>query len=105
MKSHEQLLEAKRVSKLFGKNQVLYDVDFDILPGEIHALIGENGAGKSTLLRTIFGLLASRRGQIILKGQDITNRAPDELVLRGLSYVPQVDNVFQIGRASGRGRV
>ncbi len=89
------LLEAKNVvAGYVSEVDILHGVSITVHGGEMVAIIGPNGAGKSTLLRAIFGLLAARRGQISLKGQDITNRPPDELVLRGLSYVPQVDNVF-----------
>ena len=89
------LLEAKDVvAGYVSEVDILHGVSITVHSGEMVAIIGPNGAGKSTLLRAIFGLLAARRGQISLKGQDITNRPPDELVLRGLSYVPQVDNIF-----------
>ena len=89
------LLEAKNVvAGYVSEVDILHGVSITVHGGEMVAIIGPNGAGKSTLLRAIFGLLAARRGQISLKGQDITNCAPNELVLRGLSYVPQVDNVF-----------
>ncbi len=88
------VLEANDIVAGYGEVDILHGVSVTVGRGEMVAIIGPNGAGKSTLLRAIFGLLAARRGQVSLKGQDITNRAPDELVLRGLSYVPQVDNVF-----------
>ena len=89
------LLEAKDVSAGYvSEVDILHGVSVTVHSGEMVAIIGPNGAGKSTLLRAIFGLLDARTGQISLKGQDITNRPTDELVLRGLSYVPQVDNVF-----------
>ena len=89
------LLEAKDVSAGYvSEVDILHGVSVTVHSGEMVAIIGPNGAGKSTLLRAIFGLLDARTGQISLKGEDITNRPPDELVLRGLSYVPQVDNVF-----------
>jgi ABC-type branched-subunit amino acid transport system ATPase component len=65
-----------------------------VRPGEIVTLIGPNGAGKSTLMKTVFGLLRPRRGTIRLEGRDVTGLAPSALVRRGISYVPQVDNVF-----------
>jgi ABC-type branched-subunit amino acid transport system ATPase component len=57
-------------------------------------VIGPNGAGKSTLIKTIFGLLRPRRGGIVFEGTDITHLKPHECTQRGLSYVPQLDNVF-----------
>ena len=89
------LLEAKDVVAGYASGvDILHGVSITVHGGEMVAIIGPNGAGKSTLLRAIFGLLAVRQGQISLKGQDISNRPTDELVLRGISYVPQVDNVF-----------
>jgi ABC-type branched-subunit amino acid transport system ATPase component len=62
--------------------------------GEIVSVIGPNGAGKSTLVKTIFGLLKPRRGRVHFNGTDITGLSPDQIVRKGLCYVPQVDNVF-----------
>src|SRR5437867_13234719 len=58
------------------------------------AVIGPNGAGKSTLLKAIFGLLPAQAGTVLLNGADVTGKPPDQLVQNGLSYVPQVENVF-----------
>ncbi|HEY5639462.1 MAG TPA: ABC transporter ATP-binding protein [Dehalococcoidia bacterium] len=91
---HAPALEATAVVAGYGEVDILHGVSITVNAGEMVAIIGPNGAGKSTLLRAIFGLLACRSGQVGLRGEDITNCAPDELVLRGLSYVPQVDNVF-----------
>jgi len=82
------------VSAGYEQMGILHDVSIEVRPGEIVTLIGPNGAGKSTLMRTVFGLLRPRRGTIRLEGQDITGLAPSALVRRGISYVPQVDNVF-----------
>jgi branched-chain amino acid transport system ATP-binding protein len=57
-------------------------------------IIGPNGAGKSTLVKALFGLLPIRRGGVTLRGEDITGRPAHELVARGVSYVPQRNNVF-----------
>ena len=70
------------------------DVSIEVRAGEIVTLIGPNGAGKSTLMKTVFGLLRPRRGAIRFEDTDITGLAPSALVRRGISYVPQVDNVF-----------
>ncbi len=58
------------------------------------SVIGPNGAGKSTLLKTIFGILKPTNGSITLKEENITGLKPDKVAKRGISYVPQVDNVF-----------
>ncbi|MBW2079233.1 MAG: ABC transporter ATP-binding protein, partial [Deltaproteobacteria bacterium] len=62
--------------------------------GEIVSIIGPNGAGKSTLLKTIFGILKPRNGKVTFKDWDITGLKPNMVVRKGISYVPQVDNVF-----------
>jgi ABC-type branched-subunit amino acid transport system ATPase component len=88
------LLAVDGVSSGYGEMEILHEVSVRVERGEIVTLIGPNGAGKSTLLKTAFGLLAPRRGRILLDGEDITGRPPAVLVRRGISYVPQVDNVF-----------
>ncbi|HUF92242.1 MAG TPA: ABC transporter ATP-binding protein [Candidatus Limnocylindria bacterium] len=88
------LLRVRGVSAGYEQMEILHDVSIEVRAGEIVTLIGPNGAGKSTLMKTVFGLLRPRRGSIQLDGEDITGLAPSLLVRRGLSYVPQVDNVF-----------
>ena len=62
--------------------------------GEIVGIIGPNGAGKSTLLKALFGLVHISSGQVLFKGEDITNMRADKLVSRGVGFVPQTENVF-----------
>jgi ABC-type branched-subunit amino acid transport system ATPase component len=88
------ILEAHDVITGYGEVDILHGVSATIAPGEMVAIIGPNGAGKSTLLRAIFGLLPVKAGSIVLRGEDVSNHSPDQLVKRGLSYVPQVENVF-----------
>ncbi len=90
----QPILEAHDVITGYGEVDILHGVSAYILPGEMVAIIGPNGAGKSTFLRAIFGLLPLRQGRIIWQGEDISNLRPDQLVRRGMSYVPQVENVF-----------
>ena len=58
-------------------------------------MIGPNGAGKSTLIKSIFGLLPPRQGRVVLRGEDLTGLRPHRITRRGMSYVPQLDNVFE----------
>ena len=88
------VLEARGVVTGYGEVNILHGVNLRVHDGEMVAVIGPNGAGKSTLLRAIFGLLPLRSGSVALHGEDVTNLATDQLVKRGISYVPQVDNVF-----------
>ena len=73
---------------------ILQGVNFRILPGEVVAVIGPNGAGKSTLAKTIFGLLTPHRGKITFKGENISGLKSNQIVQRGMCYVPQIANVF-----------
>ncbi len=62
--------------------------------GEIVVVIGPNGAGKSTLVKAIFGLITPREGRVMLRDRDVTGMAPHRIAGMGMSYVPQVNNVF-----------
>ena len=73
---------------------VLNGVSFSAQEGEIATVVGPNGAGKSTLIKTIFGLLRPREGRVILRGENLTGLEPHSITRRGMSYVPQLDNVF-----------
>ena len=73
---------------------ILNGVSIKVNEGEIVTVVGPNGAGKSTLIKTIFGLLKPRTGRIIFRGNDIGGRKPHDITRLGMSYVPQVDNVF-----------
>jgi ABC-type branched-subunit amino acid transport system ATPase component len=73
---------------------ILYEVGIRLKSGQIVSVIGPNGAGKSTLLKTIFGILKPSNGKISLKEEDITGLKPDKVANKGISYVPQVENVF-----------
>ena len=88
------ILSAEAITAGYGEVDILHRVDLQVKTGEIVSIIGPNGAGKSTLLKTIFGLLHPRQGRIILNNDDITGLRPDIIVRKGISYVPQVDNVF-----------
>jgi len=74
---------------------ILTGVEFSVREGEIVTVIGPNGAGKSTLIKSIFGLLPPRRGRVALRGEDLTGLRPHSITRRGMSYVPQLDNIFQ----------
>jgi neutral amino acid transport system ATP-binding protein len=73
---------------------ILNGVTMGVREGEIVTVVGPNGAGKSTLIKTIFGLLEPRRGRVLFRGEDIAGAKPHTITRRGLSYVPQLDNVF-----------
>jgi ABC-type branched-subunit amino acid transport system ATPase component len=88
------ILEAEKITAGYSEIDILHDVNIELKSGEIVSIIGPNGAGKSTLLKTIFGILKPRQGKVIFKNEGITGLSPDKIVKKGISYVPQVDNVF-----------
>jgi branched-chain amino acid transport system ATP-binding protein len=73
---------------------ILNGANFFANQGELVGIIGPNGAGKSTLLKAIFGLVKVREGEILLNGESIANLKANQLVARGIGYVPQNNNVF-----------
>jgi branched-chain amino acid transport system ATP-binding protein len=88
------LIECKNIHAGYGGMNILNGVDMAIESSEIGVIVGPNGAGKSTTLKAIFGLLNVSEGSIELRGDPITNLAPDKLVHKGMGFVPQEHNVF-----------
>ncbi|MGA2336770.1 MAG: ABC transporter ATP-binding protein [Terriglobales bacterium] len=78
----------------YGDFQALFNITLEIRAGEIVTLIGANGAGKTTTLRVISGLLRSQHGQLRFDGQDISKLPPHEIVMRGVSHVPEGRQLF-----------
>lgn len=91
------VLQASGICKTFGKSHVLKSVDFDILPGEVHALIGENGAGKSTLLKILFGLYSMDPGQgsLSIDGKSVFLASPRDAIDHGIVMIHQEPLVFK----------
>ena len=78
----------------YGESDVLTDVSIHLSKGEIISVIGPNGAGKSTLLKAIFGFLPPKLGSISFLNEQIGGLKPDAIVKKGISYVPQIENIF-----------
>jgi ABC-type branched-subunit amino acid transport system ATPase component len=88
------LLAVEGVFSGYGGLDILRGVSIRVEEGEIVTIIGPNGAGKSTLMKTVFGILRPSQGSIRFKGEEIGGRKPHEIVRKGISYVPQSENVF-----------
>lgn len=73
---------------------ILNGVSVSVHSHELAVIVGPNGAGKSTLIRAIFGLVPCRTGRVVFQGEDITGLTPHAITRLGMSYVPQVENVF-----------
>ena len=85
----ESILELKNITKMFTGTLALSQVDFDLYPGEVHAIVGENGAGKSTLIKIITGIHQPDTGKIILNGKTI--KFPDACV----AYDNKIAAIYQ----------
>jgi branched-chain amino acid transport system ATP-binding protein len=88
------VLEVDSVTAGYGGAPVISDVSLRTRAGQITAIVGPNGAGKSTLLKALVGIIRMSSGSVQLNGKDVTGVATEKLVRRGISYVPQVANVF-----------
>ena len=76
MSAAEPILEARGLVKKYGQVVALNGTDFELLPGEILAIIGDNGAGKSTLIKALSGALQPDEGEIRLNGDAVNFRSP-----------------------------
>lgn len=90
----EPLLKVRGLTAGFDAGPVLFEIDLDVAPAELVALVGANGAGKSTLLGVLSGLVRATSGRITLGGRDITNARPEVLVHNGVAHVPQGRRLF-----------
>ena len=88
------MLKVDNINVYYGNIHAIKDVSFEVNEGEIVTLIGANGAGKSTILKTISGLLRTKTGDVILKGESIKSVAPHKIVAKGLAHVPEGRRVF-----------
>ncbi len=83
------MLQVERLRVFYGDVQALWDVTFEVHPGEIVTLVGSNGAGKTTTLKSVSGLLRPAGGGIRLEGQDLGALPPHEIVTRGIAQIPE----------------
>ena len=88
------ILTATSMTGGYGKDDILHDCSLEADRGEIAVIVGPNGAGKSTAMKAVFGMLGLRGGSVTLDGRDVTRMKPTERVAAGMSFVPQVRNVF-----------
>jgi ABC-type branched-subunit amino acid transport system ATPase component len=92
--SDEPILHVEGLTAGYGGAPVIEGVAIDARLGQLTVMVGPNGAGKSTLMKAIAGVVRPSGGRVVLNGSDVTGRAPERLVVLGMSYVPQLANVF-----------
>jgi branched-chain amino acid transport system ATP-binding protein len=88
------MLEVRKIEVSYGESLALKGISFTVREGELVTIIGANGAGKSTILRAIMGLVKSRKGEILLRGEDITLAPPHYRARLGISLVPEGRKIF-----------
>ena len=88
------LIEAAAIHTYYGSSHVLRGVDFRVESGETVGLLGRNGMGKTTLLRSLLGHVPPRRGEIRVRGADMTGARPEKIARQGIAYVPEGRGIF-----------
>ncbi|MDH4341258.1 MAG: ATP-binding cassette domain-containing protein [Thermoleophilia bacterium] len=83
------LLEVRGLTKTFGSVQALAEVDFEVLPGEVMALVGDNGAGKSTLIKCVAGIHGYDSGKVLFDGNEVHIHGPKDAARLGIEVVYQ----------------
>jgi ABC-type sugar transport system ATPase subunit len=82
-------IKTERISKHFGANRALDQIDIDVAFGDVHALVGENGAGKSTLIRILSGVHQPDAGRIVVDGEERRFAGPHDAIAAGIVTIPQ----------------
>jgi ABC-type branched-subunit amino acid transport system ATPase component len=87
-------LRARDVTAGYGGDPVIRGITVRVDPGQVVSLVGPNGSGKSTLLKSLVGIVRVSSGTVLVGDRDVTNRSPEDIARAGVSYVPQVEDVF-----------
>lgn len=90
----QTVLQVKKIDVFYASSQVLFNMSLDVRLGETLALLGRNGAGKSTTMKTIAGVLAPKRGEIVFKDKAIAGQPAHLTARAGLSFVPEDRQIF-----------
>lgn len=88
------LLSTQNLSKSFGGLRAVHCVDFELSPGEVHALIGPNGAGKTTFVSLLSGRILADEGSVMFDGRDVTTLPAHKRIQAGMAYTFQITSVF-----------
>jgi monosaccharide-transporting ATPase len=96
MNERTPILEVREVTKRFPGVLALDGVSFRLMPGEVHALVGENGAGKSTLIKVLTGVYRPDEGSVLYRGEEVSFSAPHESQAAGISTIYQEINLIPL---------
>jgi branched-chain amino acid transport system ATP-binding protein len=96
VKPIESLVSLDNIHTYYGKSHILHGVSLYVGPGEVVGLLGRNGVGKSTTLKTIMGLAAPSKGEVLLAGKSIAGLPPHKLARLGIGYVPEDRRIFRL---------
>jgi len=88
------VLSIKEIYAGYGEIEIIHGISLEVNEGEIVSIVGPNGSGKSTLLKSIFSLVDIMGGEINYLDSDLTKITTDQMIKKGLAFVPQTDNVF-----------
>jgi len=90
----KNILVIENLTGGYGKLPIVFDINLVVREGEILSIIGPNGSGKSTLMKIIVGVASLHNGRIIFDENDISHEPPEKRILRGIGYLPQLNNIF-----------
>jgi branched-chain amino acid transport system ATP-binding protein len=90
----EPLLRLDGIDTYYGQIHILQNLTLEVRPGELVCLLGGNASGKSTTLKTALGIVAPRRGRVLLGGEDVTGRSTSYRIARGMAIVPENRRLF-----------
>jgi urea transport system ATP-binding protein len=90
------MLQVESLNQYYGQSHTLWDLDMQAPEGECTVIMGRNGVGKTTLLQAIMGLLPTRSGRILYRGEDISGVIAEKRAEMGIGYVPQGRQIFPL---------
>jgi branched-chain amino acid transport system ATP-binding protein len=90
----EAQLAVRDVHAWYGESHVLHGMNFEVNAGEVVTLLGRNGAGKTTTMRAVMGLLANRKGSIMLEGRELIGLKSNRIARQGIAYCPEERGIF-----------
>jgi branched-chain amino acid transport system ATP-binding protein len=88
------MLEIKGLNAWYGESHILHGVDFEVREGEVVTLLGRNGAGKTTTMKSIMGIVPRREGSVKFRGNEMTNKMPNQIARAGIAICPEERGIF-----------